>query len=499
MVSKSFTVLLMSSASVAINALPSNAPVSTGGLCANGDFGCVAAKAIEAKANGFKFCKEDDYECQLQNLITSVQSLKPPFNQYMPVYSNKSVVDFTKVKTVKDKFTKKDMQSMQVVHSNKVQNQKIQASKLFRNRNRRQGTLPTDTNDKKTDEYCLQWFNETRYHCEYKLLQQRVLFCATYLYMKEDTKGEKYNLEMANLADDDTFMYYNDDDLTVGDDTILGDDDVAPTVDPDEMNWFFEDDHAVGVSDDCFVNLVNLMVSEKIPKSDYTMPKPSFVCAKDEHYDGEALTNFGQLDCDDAIQTLLGLQTFDMKASEITSTWCGLPLTDPVGKFFNETITLGSLIITAGAACCGGYHGQRHIWGNPVCDQWLLDSQELKLIPTGEPVDIHSGTFSWTAYWKQYNNAEAWVVPCVFLLGVIGVVLMIVKKATKKEEELKQFGSPEKMFHKETFVPTPTNETFQNRTAQLFATMKPNTLAAPRMISLSDSSDGIPSRQVSFV
>jgi len=395
--------------------------------CDPSDIGCLAMIALDIAAQEDRTtdnCATDDLRCQRQQLVAQLQSMEKPYSQYIPVNSKSLRMEKVE-KAAQDSTLKKGR------YNTKARKQDPNLSRsLKRNRRNAESYCQKKNQSSATD---------IMHKCEYNLLVHRILYCSTYLYLDNDVKNQANAGSGSNFVEfenfsDELLTYAEDDDTDEGVDedywfnvTELEeylDDDAGGEVGLDELELISQTDHTIGVQSTCFANLVDLIIDTSKATNNVTLPSPSFVCNVATEYVGDTLTTYGRMTCDKAIHTLMGMRPFDLDVTNLSISSCDKQLLNPVGEFFNDTIKLGELILSAGKQCCL-YEAL-----NPVCDDW--DTQGSVSNCTGETDG--EDTFNWSVYWALYDHGEAWVVPIMELLIII-FILVVYKQFQKYKSE----------------------------------------------------------------
>jgi len=422
--------------------------------CHDNDLSCTMLKVDTFLAEGGTFCGQGDAACLKEQLTTNIKSLHPPYSQYVPVLRThffdsvdpemvaspvQSLV-FKKLKHI----IKDDESKLKVFrYDAKAALTKFPGMLTDSKGRRNRRTVSEDS------AFCIKQIesstNLTMMACEHELLVHRILFCSTYLYMAFDPtlSGKSGNIwNQASFEDlSDSLISYdnNGDDSSGGnehkdyiedsnDDMIQSNDTEAVLA---NMQLVHQDGHTIGVSDQCFANLVDQIVDETLPTNTVELPSASFVCEDPNDYRGDLLTSYGRMSCDKAIYTLMGVRPFPLDVNNLKADSCNENLMSPVGTFFNDTVQLGVLILSAGQQCCT--HGAK----NPVCNEWGMTTLAIKTGNVTNDDDTPSeGDFSWDNYRHMYNNGEAWVVPVIVMFSLlVCVALCIIWAGARRSAE----------------------------------------------------------------
>lgn len=435
----STTVVSTFALSVVLTLVNSAVVPDSAATCDPSDIGCLAMIALELAASEDRRtdnCATDDLRCQRQQLVAQLQSMEKPYSQYIPVANGGSGLGSKSLRLEKVEKAAKDSTLKKGRYNALVARNKYPNFSRSLKRNRRA-----------TDTYCAQknqtTATDTLQKCEYNLLVHRILYCSTYLYLDNDIKDQANRGGSGSPSDFIEFEHFSDSLLTYTDDGV--DDDAKPDdywwnvtelelyLDDDaevanmtlaEYELISQEDHTIGVQSTCFANLVDLLIDEKLPTNNVDLPNPSFVCGAPEDYVGSTLTTYGRMSCDKAIATLMGMRPFSLDVTNLSISSCDKQLLNPVGEFFNDTIKLGELILSAGKQCCL-YEAL-----NPVCNDWDMFGSVNNCTAETDGAD----TFNWSDYWALYDHGEAWVVPIMELLIII-FILLVIKQIQKYKSE----------------------------------------------------------------
>jgi len=274
-----------------------------------------------------------------------------------------------------------------------------------------------------------------RFECELYMLQHRILYCSSYLYLVDD--AEDYHLE--NKEDSsgsgsgslgyviepysNLYVYFPDGSLDLVKTQELMEY-MRETTGQNEWErnaLLNQGDHIIGVSEGCFADLVDLVTTQKMGINKAELPSPSFVCQLPQLFKPMAPTQYGQMECEQAIFSLMGLNPFEISnTSGLTADQCNHPLSTPVGEFFKDVIKVGSLVLSAGRQCCEKY--QDAPGGSHTCDEWGKDPKNFKSSSDNSTDVVGSnGSFQWSDYWSMYDHGEAYLVPII-----VFIVMMVV-------------------------------------------------------------------------